>query len=82
MSEIFDKWEYVDCNECQNYWNNTCDGVRNTRESLCTAFIATRSTDIPEQIKTLKMAVKSLRTDVIMLGIAVTICSICIIFGG
>lgn len=65
----FDNWTYVDCNDCQNYWNDTCDGVSKAKESTCTAFIATRRVDIPDQIKSLRSALKGLRTSVILLSI-------------
>lgn len=57
MSEdrkIFDDY-HVDCNDCQHYWNDTCDAPPDNVERSCTAFIATRRTNIPLQIKTLQI---------------------------
>lgn len=69
----FDNWTHVDCNECQHYWNALCDGTVKDSEKPCTAFVATRSTDIPEQIKSLKDSLKSVRTCVILQGLCIII---------
>lgn len=82
MSDRFDKWEYVDCNECQNYWNDTCDGVSKGRESVCTSFIATRMVDVPAQIKSLRERVKWLRVSVILIDTAVILHLLVHLFGG
>ena len=50
-NSVFDNWTHVECNDCQHYWNALCDGTSKGSSKPCTAFIATRSTDIPEQIK-------------------------------
>lgn len=82
MSERFDKWEYVDCNECQNYWNDTCDGVSKGRESVCTSFIATRMVNIPAQIKALRSDLKWVRVCVILTDIAIIVHCLNHVFGG
>lgn len=53
MNQIFDDYE-VDCNECANYWNDSCDGVPINKKRNCTSFVATRTSDIPQQIKQLQ----------------------------
>lgn len=50
---IFDEYQ-VDCNECQSYWLDQCDGVSVGSQKACTAFKAIRRTDLPEQIKKLE----------------------------
>lgn len=65
----FDNWTHVDCNECQHYWNALCDGTVKDSEKPCTAFVATRSTDIPEQIKALKERLKWVNVSLILSGI-------------
>ena len=50
---IFDEYQ-VDCNECQSYWLDQCDGVKVGSQKACTAFKAIRRTNIPEQIKNLE----------------------------
>ncbi len=51
----------ADCNECQHYWNDTCDGAKPHDTRPCTSFKATRKVDIPEQIKKLDNEVKVLK---------------------
>ena len=52
--KIFDDFPTVDCNDCECYHDNTCDGTPVGQERHCTAFKATRRTDIPLQIKSLQ----------------------------
>lgn len=52
-TKIFDEYQ-VDCNDCQHYWTDTCDGVKQGSTKACTSFLATRRTNIPEQIKNLE----------------------------
>ena len=52
----FEEWEKVDCNECERWWTNQCDGANiheKRSKRLCNSFLATRSVIIPEQIKRL-----------------------------
>lgn len=51
--KIFDEYQ-VECEGCQHYWNDTCDGVKQGSQKACTSFIATKRTNIPEQIKNLE----------------------------
>ena len=67
-SKIFDNYE-VECNDCQHYWDNSCDGVPIDKKRNCTSFIATRTTDIPMQIKSLVNRIDKLKVAVI--GIAI-----------
>jgi hypothetical protein len=55
----FEGWDVpVDCNDCEKYWDGSCDGVCKAQERHCTAFKATRSVVIPEQIKSLRTRLK------------------------
>ena len=81
MANRFEEFTWVTCDSCQNYYTNTCDGVAKGSESLCTAFIATRGADIPAQIAWLRKAVKYLSVSVSLLGIAVAMQAICLIWG-
>ena len=57
----FDEWdEIVDCNYCQHYYDNTCDGVSKGSTRLCKQFKAVRGMNIPEEIKSLQNGLKSL----------------------
>ena len=63
-NKIFDNYE-VDCNECQHYWDSSCDGVPIDQKRNCAVFIATRTKDIPMQIKKLNKKVDKLKAAVI-----------------
>lgn len=57
----FDDWKDVqDCNDCQHYWNNTCDAPTDGSKLRCNSFLATRKVNIQRQIKTLQDRNKSL----------------------
>lgn len=70
----FSEWVEVDCNECQRYWDNSCDGCKDAlkgSKTPCNSFLATRSVIIPQEIKQLKKAVKGLKTAVAILSVIV-----------
>ena len=51
----FDDWQDINvCEQCECWWNNTCDGVK----SSCNAFKPTRRTEIPQEIDSLRSSVK------------------------
>ena len=55
----FSDWVEVDCNECQRYWDNSCDGCKDTlkgSKTPCNSFLATRSVIIPQEIERLRKA--------------------------
>lgn len=82
--QVFDE-QYTDCNKCEAYWNNQCDGVTVGSERTCTAFKATRRVDIPQEIKSLRERVKSLERHSFILNIIIILYGISnlidIIFG-
>lgn len=67
----FEEWEDVDCNQCENYYTNSCDGVPEGKKRPCNAFKAQRGIVIPEKIKRLENSLKSLQRQVFWLNIAV-----------
>lgn len=72
----FSEWVEVDCNECQRYWDNSCDGCKDTLKGSkmpCNSFLATRSVIIPQQIEQLKTAINGLKIALIVLGCGVLI---------
>lgn len=80
---LFDDWSEVkDCNQCEPYWNNQCDGAKVGSEKRCTAFKATRRVDIPLEIEALRKAVKRLSVAVILLGVVQILESLSSILGG
>lgn len=52
----------VDCNECEHYWVNQCDGSNLGSKRLCKEFLATRQSNIPLEIKAIEKALDELRT--------------------
>ena len=55
--KIFDDFPTVDCNECEScerWWLNQCDGVSVGSTKPCNSFLATRSILIPKQLKSLQ----------------------------
>lgn len=71
--KIFEEWTEVDCNQCELYFLNQCDGVKNNSKKKCTGFLATRHVIIPEQIKQLQDSIKRLRYSYFTLGIILVI---------
>lgn len=57
---IFDDFPKVDCNDCEHWWDSSCDGVSKGSERLCKDFLATRRVDILKEIARLKKEVKRL----------------------
>ncbi len=56
----FEDWYKVDCNECARYWDSSCDGATGSHKP-CNSFLATRNILIPQEIKTLKNSLKTLK---------------------
>ena len=81
--KIFDDFPTVDCNECERYWLNQCDGVKPSSEAQkvpCNSFLATRKVVIPQQIKRLQKSVFWLELSVVSLAVCIFILS-CILSG-
>ena len=69
-NRIFDEYPRVDCEDCNHWWNNSCDGVKKGSERLCNAFIATRNVIIPQEIEELKKALRRLSVSLALLGLS------------
>lgn len=65
--------ELVECNQCERYYINQCDGVKKGENKPCREFLATRKVNIPEEINALRKQIKSLRLSFILLDIALLI---------
>lgn len=68
----FDGWEEVDCNECSNYWDNSCDGIppEGSRKP-CNSFLAKRSVTIPLEIKSLKKRLTITETMIVLMNVLI-----------
>jgi hypothetical protein len=60
--QIFDDFPEVDCNACECYYTNQCDGTPTGSEKPCKTFKAVRRVDIPLQIKAAQDGLERLRT--------------------
>jgi hypothetical protein len=65
---IFEEVE-VECNDCEAYWLNQCDGA-NHHATKCVSYIATKRVDIPVKIQTLERKVNSLNNYLLAFSIA------------
>lgn len=77
QKQVFDDFPTVDCNDCTHYWDDSCDGAVKGSQRLCKTFSATRRVIYPQEIKSLKKAVRELKVHmfvaygcIIMLGAA------------
>lgn len=77
MIKRFEDWTTVDCNECEHYWTNSCDGVCKGSQKPCNSFLATRSVIIPEQIKWIDKRITVLCYGVLCLAFSLFIHLIC-----
>lgn len=83
--KIFEDWEEVDCNNCERYWLNQCDGAKTHGKGSnlpCTSFLATRSIVIPEQIKSLQEENMRTRVCIVLLSLIELIHILIHSFGG
>ena len=78
----FDDWQDVNCNECSNWWNDSCTGASTGVKKPCNSFLAQRSVIIPEEIKALRSEIKWLSWHIITLYIVVSIHVVLDILGG
>ena len=47
--KVFDDYE-VECNTCEKYWINQCDGVKPGEPRKCNSYVAVRKMDVVQQI--------------------------------
>lgn len=69
----FDDWIKIDCEQCERWWQNQCDGVCEGENRPCNSFLATRSVILPSQIKRLQSEIKHLKIGVCLLCVAIII---------
>lgn len=83
-NKIFDDFPTVECDNCESYWINQCDGVIKGSERLCNSFVAVRRESIPLKLKRLEKAFKWLLACVVILGvvsIGTLVLTLLLIFG-
>ena len=59
MSKRFDDYN-VECNDCSHYWDDSCSGTQVGTTKACRDYKATRTVDIPKQIKQLEKRIDNL----------------------
>lgn len=74
--KIFDDFPQADCHTCHNYWSDQCDGVPVDKSRKCTAYKATRQSDLPLRIEKLEKSMKSTNICVLLLAIALLLQSL------
>lgn len=67
----FEEWKRVECEDCDHWWNDSCDGVTEGVERRCTAFKATRRVVLPAKIEAVEKALEGLKRDLLILAILV-----------
>lgn len=70
--KIFGEFQEVECNECERYWLNQCDGAKCSNKAQkvpCNSFLATRGVVIPKQIEQLNKEVFWLKLGIGILAI-------------
>ena len=75
-SKVFDE-TYVDCNQCQHYWTDSCDGTPVAKIRPCRDFKATRETDIPLMVEKLSKGQKQSDKSILWLEIIVALHLFC-----
>lgn len=74
---IFEEVE-VDCNNCEAYWLNQCDGASNYT-TKCVSYIPTKRVDIPRKIQALEKRINTLSKFVFILSISVILTTLIVI---
>jgi hypothetical protein len=70
--KIFDDYE-VECNECEKYWCNQCDGVKPNQRRKCTSYVAVKRVDIPKRVDQNYQEINHLKTWLVISNIALII---------
>ena len=69
--KVFDDFPTVDCEECEHWQINRCDGHSVGTEASCTAFKVVRRLNTPYEIKMLQKGYKDLTRASIINGIGI-----------
>jgi hypothetical protein len=78
--KIFEDFPTVDCNDCEKYWLNQCDGVQKAQKRICKEFLAVRRVNIPLQIKTLQEGIKQLHWELVGCEFAILVVVLFILY--
>ena len=78
--KVFDDFKEVDCEECESWQLNQCDGVPVGSQRSCTAYKAVRRLNTPLQIKALQKGYKDLTRASIINSVAIILLTLAVIF--
>ena len=89
MSEkkVFDDFPVKECDNCERWWTNQCDGHKcseipsRSSKLTCTSFLPIRSVTIPQKVEKLSKDVKWLTRCVDLWGGAVIMILLMILMG-
>ena len=70
--KIFDDYE-VECNQCEKYYLNQCDGVKCGTKRKCTSYVAVKRVDLPKMIDKNKREIDHLKTWLVISNVALII---------
>lgn len=77
--KVFDDFKEVDCEECEAWQLNQCDGVPVGSQRSCTAYKAVRRLNTPLQIKALQKGYKDLTRASIIHSVAIILLTLAVI---
>ena len=77
--KVFDDFKEVDCEECESWQLNQCDGVPVGSQRSCTAYKAVRRLNTPQQIKALQKGCKELKKASIINSVAIILLTLAVI---
>ena len=78
--KVFDDFPTVDCEECEHWQLNKCDGTSVGSERSCTAYKAIRRLNTPYEIKMLQKGYKDLTRASIINSVAIILLALAVIF--
>lgn len=77
--KVFDDFPTVDCEECEHWQLNKCDGHYVGTESSCTAYKVVRRLNTPLEIKALQKGYKDLTRASLINSIAIILLALAVI---
>lgn len=68
--KIFEDYiDQVDCNNCSQYWNDLCNGVKISQKRHCNSFVARRGINIPKEIEKLSKGLNQAKNAILILSL-------------
>lgn len=77
----FDDWVEVECNDCERYWTDQCDGLPEGKTKPCGSYMACRKTDYAKRLRAVEKKTEDLEISKTILGIAVILLAVARLVG-